>query len=72
LSLLAASQTSPVKAQVVAEVRTMRATLFFFMMDLYGNIPVSTTFGDTAKPKQQTREQVFNFIESEVKAVLYR
>lgn len=70
LSLFAASQTSPVKAQIVAEVKTMRAMMLFFMMDLYGNIPVSTTFGDTAKPVQQTRQQVFNFIESEVKAAL--
>lgn len=70
LSLFAASQSSPAKAQIVAEIRTLRAMMFFFMTDLYGNIPVSTTFGDTALSPQQTRPQVFSFIESEIKAVL--
>ena len=70
LALFAASQNSPAKAQIVAEIKTLRATMFFFMMDLYGNIPVSTTFGDTAKPVQQTRQQVFDLIEKEVKAAL--
>lgn len=70
LSLFAASQSSPAKVQIVAEIKTLRAMMFFFMMDLYGNIPVSTTFGDTAKPVQKNRQQVFDFVESEVKAAL--
>ena len=70
LSLFAASQTSPSKTKIVAEIRTLRAMMFFFMMDLYGNIPVPTTFGDTARPAQKTRPQVFAFIEQEVKAAL--
>src|SRR5260221_3096229 len=70
LALFAASQSSPAKAQIVAEIKTLRAINFYFMMDLYGNIPIPTTFGDTAKPVQQTRTQVFNFIEQEVKAAL--
>lgn len=70
LSLFAASQSTPAKAQIVAEIRTLRAIMFYFMMDLYGNIPTPTVFGDTAKPVQQPRAQVFNFIEQEVKAAL--
>lgn len=70
LSLFASSQSSPAKAQIAAEIRILRATMFFFMMDLYGNIPVSTTFGDTALPAQQNRQQVFDFIEKEVKGAL--
>jgi len=70
LSLFATAASSPSKAQIVAEIKTLRAVLFFFMMDLYGNIPVATTFGDTARPRQQTRQQVFSLIEREVKDAL--
>src|SRR5579872_2783711 len=58
LSLFASSQSSPAKAQIVAEIRTVRAMMLFFMMDLYGNIPVPATFGDSALPVQQNRQQV--------------
>lgn len=70
LSLFATAKSSPSKAQIVAEVRAVRAMTFFFMMDLYGNIPVPTTFGDTARPAQQSRPQVFAFIEKEIKDIL--
>jgi len=70
LTLFASSKDSPVKTRAAAEIRTLRALMFFFMMDTYGNIPVPTTFGDTAKPIQKSRPDVFNFIESEVKAAL--
>ena len=70
LALFATSGDSPVKTRAAAELRTLRALLFYFMMDAYGKIPVPTSFGDTANPVQKSRLEVFNFIESEVKAVL--
>lgn len=70
LALFASSPNSPVKTEVAAEIRTLRALMFFFMMDAYGNIPVYTTFGDTTTPVQKSRSEVFDFIESEVKAAL--
>ena len=70
LALFASSKDSPAKTRAAAEIRTLRALMFFFMMDAYGNIPVPTTFGDTTMPVQKSRSDVFNFIESEVKAVL--
>lgn len=70
LALFASSKDSPAKSLAAAEIRTLRAIMFWFMMDAYGNIPISTTFGDTAKPVQKNRQDVFNFIESEVKAAL--
>ena len=52
-----------------AEVRFMRALYYYYMMDLYGNPPMATTM-DEPKPKQATRLEAFNFVESELKAVL--
>lgn len=57
-------------AQIVAEVRTMRALSYFFMMDLWGNVPLVTKFGDTTRVTTTNRADVFAYIESEVKAVL--
>lgn len=52
-----------------AEVRFMRALYYYYMMDLYGNPPMATTM-DEPKPKQATRLEAFNFVESELKAIL--
>src|SRR5882762_7177939 len=70
LALFATAQDTVSGKRVVAEIRTVRAMMFFFMMDLYGNIPASTTFGDTVRPAQKTRQQVFDLIEKEVKEAL--
>lgn len=69
LSTFAASPVTP-DPQILAEVKTMRALSYFLMMDLYGNIPVVTTFGDTAQPATTKRAAVFTFIENEINAVL--
>lgn len=55
-----------IKSVTVAEIRAMRALYYFFMMDLYGNIPIITTFGDSNPPKTSNREEVFKFIEKEL------
>jgi hypothetical protein len=66
LSLFTTVPESPAKAQTVSEIKTMRALSYFYMMDLYGNIPISKTFGDTTNLNTQSRAQVFAFIESEL------
>jgi len=58
------------KAASLAEIKAMRALYYFFMLDLYGNVPVITSFPVTSSPATQARDQVFNFIETELKAVL--
>lgn len=64
------SSTDAVKAANVAEIRAMRALYYFFMMDLYGNMPIITTFPVATPPATQPRSAVFAFIETELKAVL--
>jgi hypothetical protein len=36
------------------------------MMDLWGNVPVTTQFGDTTTAKTTARADVFKFIEKEL------
>jgi hypothetical protein len=58
------------KATGIAEVKTMRALFYFFMMDNYGNIPINTEFPVTTPPAQVKRPEVFAFIEKELKAAI--
>lgn len=69
-TILAPAPESATKMQFTAEIKTMRALAYFMMMDLWGNIPVTTVFGDSALPVTTSRKEVFTFIESEVKAAL--
>lgn len=56
-------------AEQRAEARFMRALNYFYMLDLFGNPPMVTTMDD-AKPQQATRQEAYNFVESELKNVL--
>ena len=58
------------KTQTLAELRGMRAMAYFMMMDLYGNVPLYTEYGDFSARPKSPREEVFAFIESELKAIL--
>ncbi|WP_374949160.1 RagB/SusD family nutrient uptake outer membrane protein [Mucilaginibacter sp.] len=66
----AANSPAAVKASYTAEIRAMRALYYFFMMDTYGNVPIITTFPVNTPPATEKRAKVFDFIESELKAVL--
>jgi len=68
LNLLENAPDSEIKTSFVREVRTMRALFYFYMMDMFGNVPI-TSFGTAEQPKQSTRTEVFKFIESELLAV---
>ena len=56
------------EAQVLAELKMVRASYYYVLCDAFGNIPVVTQFDvpDGFKPEQSTREEVFNFIIDEV------
>jgi hypothetical protein len=54
-----------------AEARFIRSYYYWIMMDIYGNPPFATdsTLSIAATPKQILRKDLFNYIESELKAV---
>lgn len=66
--------SSELKAQIQtmrAETRALRALSYYFLMDLYGNIPYIPEEAGVGSylPEQKDRAFFFNFIESELKAV---
>ena len=56
------------KSTVVAELRALRAFYYYLLMDLFGGVPIVTDVEIKARP-QNTRAEVFKFIEDELTAV---
>ncbi|MDR3694029.1 RagB/SusD family nutrient uptake outer membrane protein [Mucilaginibacter sp.] len=65
-----ANSSASVKAAYIAEIRAMRALYYYLLMDLYGNLPIISTFPVNSPPPTQPRAKVFQFIESELLNVL--
>ena len=71
-ALIASLQKSSVpKASLkgpIAELRSLRAIAYFHLMDLFGNVPVFTApkVDPNNLPKQNTRNQVFDFVVKEL------
>jgi hypothetical protein len=55
------------KSTVVAELRTLRAFYYYLLMDLFGGVPIVTDVEIKTRP-QNTRAEVFKFIEDELTA----
>ncbi len=55
------------KPTVTAELRTLRAWYYYLLMDFFGGVPIVTDALIAARPRN-TRQEVFNFVESELKA----
>ena len=53
----------------IAELRALRASYYYVLCDLYGNVPIVTDFDvpEGYLPEQNTRKEVFDFIVSELK-----
>jgi starch-binding outer membrane protein, SusD/RagB family len=64
------AETDPARVSSTAEVKAMRALFYFFMLDLYGNVPIVDTFPVNDLPATKPRAEVFAFIEKELKAVV--
>ncbi len=52
----------------IAEARFLRAYAYYNLLDLYGNVPLTTVIS-TELPTQSTRTELFNFIEEELLAI---
>ncbi|HMN90026.1 MAG TPA: RagB/SusD family nutrient uptake outer membrane protein [Saprospiraceae bacterium] len=51
----------------IAEVRTLRALFYYWLLDGYGNVPIVTSFADAdPNPRTRPRAEVFEFIEREL------
>ena len=57
--------------QTVKELRVLRAINYYYLMDMYGSVPLVTSFADAEEnPGNNTRAEIFAFVTSEVEAVI--
>lgn len=55
-------------ANIIAELKVLRAYFYYWAMDLYGNIPLVTSFNTNPDSvTNSTRDAAFKFIEKEIK-----
>jgi len=56
------------KNSSLAEIRTMRGLAYWMLMDMFGTVALDTTYPSAEMHANATRVQIFNYIESELKA----
>lgn len=51
----------------IGELKTLRALYYYWLLDIYGNVPIVTGFADAeAQPATRPRAEVYAFVESEL------
>ncbi|MFT2007311.1 RagB/SusD family nutrient uptake outer membrane protein [Pontibacter sp. 13R65] len=57
---------------LIAETRALRAYAYFYAMDFWGNVPIFTEarINPNNLPTTNTRQEVFNFVEAEMKLAI--
>ncbi|HMI08495.1 MAG TPA: RagB/SusD family nutrient uptake outer membrane protein, partial [Flavobacterium sp.] len=58
--------TDAAKAPIYAELKSIRAYYYYQLLDMFGNVPIVTNFEDQGLPTNSTRQQVYDFVETEL------
>lgn len=62
---------NPLTDPFIGELKALRAIYYLWLLDLYGNVPIVTSFADAdPTPKNNTRQEVYSFVETELTAAL--
>ncbi len=56
------------KDKIVAEIKILRALFYYWALDAWGDVPLTTDFTDKTLPKKETRANVYKFVEEEILA----
>jgi starch-binding outer membrane protein, SusD/RagB family len=54
------------KNNINAELRGLRAYYYYNLLDLFGNVPIITSYEDLELPANSTKAEVYDFVESEL------
>ncbi len=57
---------TPAATQYIAELKVLRALYYYWLLDWFGNVPLSIDFANTTPPSNATRKAVYDFVESEL------
>jgi hypothetical protein len=61
---------TPVSKKFISELKALRAIYYYWLLDMFGNVPITTDFSKTDPPPNNTRKEVYDFIEAELTAAL--
>ncbi len=61
-----AASTSPKAPAYISELKAFRAIYYLWLLDWFGNVPIITDFTNTDPPKNNTRAEVYAFVEKEL------
>lgn len=62
---------NPLTDPFIGELKALRAIYYLWLLDLYGNVPIVTSFADAdPTPPNNSKAEVYSFIESELTAAL--
>lgn len=50
----------------IAELKALRAVYYYWLLDLFGNVPLSIDFSQAEPPANNTRQEVYDFVEKEL------
>lgn len=57
---------TPTSEKFISELKALRAIYYYWLLDLFGNVPISTDFSKTDPPANNTRKEVYDFVEKEL------
>lgn len=60
------SLTEEIRQPILAELKVLRAYYYFLLLDGFGNVPIVTDFTSEELPEQNTRQEVYDFVVSEL------
>jgi hypothetical protein len=61
---------NPNSAAFIGELRALRALFYYWALDAFGNVPLVTDFTSTESPDTKSRQEVYNFVLSELNDVI--
>ena len=50
----------------ISELKALRAIYYYWLLDLFGNVPIVTDFTQTELPASKTRNELYDFVEKEL------
>lgn len=61
---------TPASKKFISEIKALRAIYYYWLLDLFGNVPISTDFTKTDPPTNNSTREVYAFVEKELTAAL--
>ena len=70
LLIILANSTSANAPAYISELKGLRAIYYYWLLDMFGNVPIVTDFSNPTPPAASDRDAVYAFVEQELTASL--